>query len=300
MTKPILDSLGRTEADFLNDYDITAFEQPSVTVDMLLMTISNTPVDNYRKLAEKSLRVLLIRRNEHPALGQWALPGGFIRMNEDLETAAYRELKEETQVDNVYLEQLYTYGAVQRDPRGRIISTAYMALVNENEIKPKAGSDAAEAKWFDLSYALQREEREMTPEGFVEHKDIAITLTSKDTRLNTVVRHSRTVAGKQVSYTRKIIENEGLSFDHGLIIQQGMERLRNKLEYTDVVFHLLPDLFTLTELQKTYETILGKTLLKANFRRKVAKMVVETNQSTKEGGHRPSKLFTYNPRWQDL
>ncbi len=290
---------GLNEEEYLSSYDITAFEQPSVTVDMLLFTISNEAVDNYRKLPEKSLKVLLIKRNEHPFIGHWAIPGGFVGMKESLEAAAYRELKEETGVENTYLEQLYTYGDIKRDPRGRIISTAYMALVNPDEITTQAGSDADDARWFTVDYKLDNKNKEMTDSGYIEHQTINVTLTNETTVLNSTILVDRIVTGKNVSYSRSIVSNDLLSFDHGLILQYGVERLRNKLEYSDIVFHLMPDLFTLTDLQQAYEEILDKKLLKANFRRKTAKLVTETEYSTSDAGHRPSKLFKYNPDWME-
>lgn len=299
MDKEVLDSNGLTEEQFLRNYDITAFDRPSMTVDMLLFTIASEEAKSYRKLPEKTLRVLLIKRKEHPFIGMWALPGGFVKMDESLEAAAYRELKEETGVDGAYLEQLYTSGDVKRDPRGRIISTSYMSLVDYSEVNMKAGSDAADARWFEVDYKLKREERDMTEDGFVEKRFIEILFTNEDIKLSTTIMTTRTVKGRHVSYGRSIVENKGLSFDHGIIIQYGIERLRNKLEYTDVVFHLMPELFTLTELQKTFEAILGTSLLKANFRRKTAKFVTEANQYTSDAGHRPSKLFKFNPRWYE-
>ena len=291
--------IGMTEEEFLSSYDIKAFDRPSVTVDILLFTISDEEVNNYRKLPKKSLRVLLIKRNEHPYLGMWALPGGFVRMNENLETAAYRELKEETGVVNAYLEQLYTYGDLKRDPRGRIISTSYMSLVNKNEVHMRAGSDADDARWFEVDYQLVKETKEETENGFIENKFIEVGLTNEENVLKSMIKVTRTVEGKHVSYNRSIVDNDKISFDHGLIIQYGIERLRNKLEYSDIIFHLMPELFTLTDLQKSYEEILDKPLIKANFRRKTAKLVIETEQSTSDVGHRPSKLYKFNPSWMD-
>lgn len=295
----LLDSNGLSEKEFLENYDITAFDQPSMTVDILLMTISDEEAESYRKLPKKSLKVLLIKRKEHPYIGKWALPGGFIRINESIEDAAHRELEEETNVDNVYLEQLNTYGDVNRDPRGRIISTAFMSLVNVNDIKMKAGTDAEDARWFEVSYKLTKEERHINENGYVENKYIDLTLTNEEVVLKATVQISRIVEGRHVSYKRRIVSNDALSFDHALIIQYGIEQLRGKLEQSDIVFHMLPDLFTLTDLQKAFEVILDKDLLKANFRRKTAKFVTETPHSTSDAGHRPSKLFKFNTRWQE-
>jgi ADP-ribose pyrophosphatase YjhB (NUDIX family) len=118
----------------LNDYP-----RPSVTVDLVIFTI-----------AEDDLKVLLIRRGQEPFKGRWALPGGFVEIDESLERAAARELKEEVGVTNVYLEQLYTFGEPKRDPRGRVISVSYFALVDAERQRIVAASDAAEAQWYSV------------------------------------------------------------------------------------------------------------------------------------------------------
>ena len=113
--------------------------RPSVTVDLVIFTI-----------AEHDLKVLLIRRAQEPFKNKWALPGGFVEMDESLEEAAARELKEEASVSNVYLEQLYTFGEPKRDPRGRVISVAYFALVDASQQNIRAADDAAEAQWHSV------------------------------------------------------------------------------------------------------------------------------------------------------
>lgn len=123
------------EKDVLNKYP-----QPSVTVDIVIFSMKN-----------KELKVLLIKRNLEPFKGKWAIPGGFVRINESLDEAAKRELEEETGVKGVYLEQLYSFGDVQRDPRGRVITVAYFALVNSDSIELKPSSDAYDAQWFSIS-----------------------------------------------------------------------------------------------------------------------------------------------------
>ena len=143
-----------TEEEFLKTYDSSKYEKPSVTVDVLIFTIFNEKSDNYRKLDDKKLSLLLIKRAGHPYKDKWAIPGGFVNMDESLEEGAKRELKEETSVENVYLEQLYTYGDVNRDPRMRVISSAYMALVNSDKINVEAGDDASDARWFNIDYKL--------------------------------------------------------------------------------------------------------------------------------------------------
>ncbi|NMA67618.1 MAG: NUDIX hydrolase [Clostridiaceae bacterium] len=288
---------GLTEEEFLASYDPDKFERPSVTVDMLIFTVADEEKDNYRKLPDKVLKLLLIKRGDHPCLGQWALPGGFVNMNESLEEAALRELKEETNIDNIYMEQLYTWGDVDRDPRTRIISTSYMSLTDSSTLDVKASDDADDAKWFTVSCKLHQEQKTLTQKGYILQKIYKLKLTNEENNLSATIRITKTVEGKVTKVEREIIEADGIAFDHAKIIEYGIERLRNKIEYTDIVFNLMPERFTLTELQKVYEVILDTELLKANFRRKIAGMVIETNEYTKDAGHRPSKLFKFNPNW---
>jgi 8-oxo-dGTP diphosphatase len=199
-----------------------------VTVDIVIFTIHS-----------RELRVLLVKRGIPPFVGQFAIPGGFVHEDEDLDQAALRELKEETGVSEVYLEQLYSFGNPKRDPRGRVITVAYFALISAD--RPlKASSDAAEAKWWSLD-----------------------TLPK-------------------------------LAFDHAMILEYALERLRNKLEYTTVGFQLLPEKFTLTELQEVYEAILCKQLDKRNFRRKISLLkILKPLSECRRGGRRPARLFKF-------
>lgn len=234
-----LDANGLTEKQFLKQYNPGDYPRPSVAVDIVIFTVVDVQGDNYRKLSEKELRVLLIRRGEHPFIGQWALPGGFVRPDETVGEAASRELAEETGVQSGYLEQLYTFSKPGRDPRTWVISCAHMALIDSNRVNLKSGSDADDAQWFAIS----------------------------------------------------TIKN-GLAFDHAEIIACAIQRLRAKLEYTDLALRLMPEKFTLTQLQQVYEAILGKPLYKAAFRRKVMGLVQETDKYTSDKGHRPAKLYT--------
>lgn len=207
---------------------VRVFEKPSVTVDVVVFTI-----------IDDQLKVLLIKRKNEPFQDKWALPGGFINKDEALEEAAKRELLEETGVKDVYLEQLYTFGGPERDPRGRIITVAYYALIKSESVELKASEDAAEAEWFP-AYDL--------PE---------------------------------------------LGFDHERIIEYAKQRLKWKLEYTTVGFQLLPQKFTLTELQRIYETILNKKFDKRNFRKKIKKLglIKYTGEKQEDVPHRPAKLY---------
>lgn len=293
----IVNKKGLTEEEFLTGYDAGKYERPSMTVDTLVFTVADEEEPNTRKNPQKKLQVLLIKRGDHPFLGQWALPGGFINMTESLEEAAARELKEESNLDNIYMEQLYSWGEVDRDPRTRVISTSYMALVDKNKLSLRAGDDASDAKWFSLRDSIIKEEKINREDGYEQHSFIRLDFTDGSEEISAVIKVVKTVSGKVSRYDRYIIESKGLAFDHAKIIQYGLERLRNKIEYTDIAFHLMQELFTLTDLQQVYETILNRKLLKANFRRKIEHMVNKTDYTRREAAHRPSKLYSFKQNW---
>ncbi|MGN7384477.1 MULTISPECIES: NUDIX hydrolase [unclassified Paenibacillus] len=285
------DGNGLTEREFLERYRAGDYERPSVAVDMVMFTVTEAEENNYRKLPEKELRVLLIQRGAHPFLGKWALPGGFVRSNETTEQAAARELYEETGVDNVYLEQLYTFSDVGRDPRTWVMSCSYMSLINSGQVQLKAGDDAVGAAWFKVSYRLLRERKELIEGGYVKALQYELRLSSDHGELTAVVERTVTATETSTATSYTIVSNDGLAFDHAKIIAYAIERLRGKVNYTDIALHLMPKLFTLTELQQVYEVILDKELLKAAFRRKVADLVTETDHYTENAGHRPSRLY---------
>lgn len=284
-------SKGLTEKEYLAQYRPGNYERPSVTVDMLIFTIDTAVPKNSKCSADKVLKLLLIKRNNHPCIFQWALPGGFVNIDESLEEAAARELKEETGIENVYMEQLYTMGAVDRDPRMRVISVSYMALAPKETLKAVAGDDASEAEWFVVKKKLLEE----TDDG----RTWLLSLDSESTgasakylikeayRMNGVVKVSDT----DIELMEE--SKDRIAFDHIEEINRALERMGNKVEYTPIAFNLLPEEFTLSELQKVYETLLGKPLYKANFRKKIKPMVVETDRLCREGAYRPGKYYRY-------
>lgn len=292
------DKQGLTEVEFLQKYDASIYERPSVTVDMLIFTVVDEEKENYRKLPEKSLKLLMVKRGVHPYIGQWALPGGFVTEDESIDEAALRELKTETNIDDVYMEQLYTWGDVNRDPRTRVISCSYMALVDCRSLEVKAGDDADDARWFNVRYSVLEEKKTILEKDFVFEKVVKITLSNDKDILEAIIKVIEKYSGKTAMVEREVIVSNGIAFDHAEMIQYAVERLRNKIDYTDIAFNLMPELFTLSELQQVYEVTLGKELLSAAFRRKIADMVMETNQFTKDAGHRPAKLFKFNPHWR--
>lgn len=295
----IRNNSGLTEAEFLKSYDSNKYEKPSVTVDMLLFTLEEKKSDDEKKLPEKELKVLLIKRKDHPFIGHWAIPGGFVSVKESLNNAVYRELREETNIENVYLEQLYTFGEVERDPRMRVISTSYMALINREGLKEKAGDDAEDLAWFTIKKELI-EECLVNDEKLVRKYILYIENKEKDVKIIYDVTENRNVRGfnQEVNYefSLKKSSNMKLAFDHIEIINYALNRMANKVEYTTIAFSLLPELFTLTELQQVYELLLGRELTKPNFRRWIAKLVEETEYTKREGSFRPAKLYKINTR----
>jgi 8-oxo-dGTP diphosphatase len=199
-------------------------------------------------LDEADLKVLLIQRRLQPFQHAWALPGGFVRMDETLDEAARRELAEEAGVTDVYLEQLYTFGApLDRDPRERVVTVAYYALAKLSDHRIRAATDAMGVGWFALD------------------------------------------------------DLPKLAFDHEDIVSTAHDRLRGKVRYAPVGFELLPPRFSLTQLQRLYEIILGKDLDKRNFRKKILSMdlLVETDEVEQGVRHRAARLYRFDRRKYD-
>lgn len=203
-----------------------------IAADVVIMTVQ-----------DKQLQILLMKMQKQPYLHAWAIPGGRVHIDETVDHAAQRHLFLKTGVKNLYLEQLYTFGRVNRDPFDRVVSVAYFALVPSDDVRIDT-SLPFDVAWFPVA------------------------------KLPT------------------------LAYDHREIVGQALERLRSKLEYTNIVYSLLPQRFTLTQLQTTYETILGHQLDKRNFRKKVLGLglVKKTAGSQREGAHRPAALYTFTSR----
>ena len=291
---------GLTEEEFLRNYNPGNYERPSVTVDMLLFTIEDTISDDVRKLDKKELKILLIKRKDHPYLGQWALPGGFVNKYESLDTAAYRELREETNIDNVYMEQLATFGdnvveGEPRDPRTWVISTAYMALIPNRNLKPIAGDDAQDVDWFTVKKGDEVE----TEDG------VEVTLILENEEKNAIINYKITEKHsyrgvtkiKEPSYKLDESSTDSIAFDHYKMIDMAIDRLRNKIEYTSIAFNLVNEYFTISELQSIFELILNRKFHRMEFTRKIKNMIVETDMLNSEKGHRPAKYYKYNKDW---
>lgn len=214
------------------------YPRPALTVDAVVFGLD-----------DGDLKVLLIRRGLEPFQGKWALPGGFVRVGESLEDAVRRELREETGIDQLFLEQLYSFGDVDRDPRERVVTVAYYALVKLSDHRIRAATDARDAAWFAVS------------------------------------------------------EARSLAFDHDRIVATALERLKGKVRYQPIGFELLPPQFTLSQLQRLYETILETPLDKRNFRKKILGMdfLVALDEVQKDVSHRAARLYRFDrKKYQQL
>ncbi|MCG3087701.1 NUDIX hydrolase [Sporosarcina cyprini] len=290
-----------SEREFIEQYRKTEkdkYEKPSVTTDMAIFTVATEKPTDKRKKAEKELQLLLIRRGGHPYKGDWALAGGFMGIDEDLDTAVQRELKEETGVDGVYAEQLYTWSAVDRDPRMRIVSVSYLALVDQEKLPPlQAGDDAEEVRWFTVRDHVVDIQDELDGEIRRRTEKIKLELLSGTVTVSAIVEKVTETDQANTKTTTTIIERQGIAFDHAEIILYSLERLRGKVNYTNIAFNLVGNEFTLPDLQQVYEVILGRELNKVQFRRHVEDMVIDTGKEIKTGAYRPSKLYRYNVGW---
>ena len=266
-----------SEEEFLKDYDSSSFEKLSMTADILVVSVSSKNSTNYRKTDKKMMSILLVKRNEYPYKDKWCLPGGFLEpQTETLEECAQRVLKRETNLSHIYLEQLYTFDALDRDPRMRVISTSFVALVDKEKLTDKV----EHASWFDV---VLFEEKNNVVELVLDNGEEILKLS-----IRKVLKETTT------DRYNFVVENKTLAFDHDKVILSGLERIKNKINYTDIVFNMMPEYFTLGELQQVYEVIQNKKLLDPAFRRIIADKVIKTDKMRTGEGHRPSYLFKYN------
>ena len=195
-------------------------------------------------IKDQELNVLLIKMKKEYFRGLWAVPGGLVKPTESVDSSAKRNLFEKTKMKDVYLEQLYTFGSVDRDPYGKVVSVAHFALIPDSGIKLKTSKDYDDIDWFSINRLPK------------------------------------------------------LAYDHDEIIHFAVDRLRGKLTYTNIVYSLLPEEFTLSELQRIYEIILSKKLDKRNFRKKIIslKFVSKTDKKTFGKAHRPANLYRFTQR----
>lgn len=281
--------LSKEDKDFLELYSDSIYEKPSVTVDAVILRLVDKKIDNYRKLSEKKLQVYLMERKYPPFKDKFAVVGTFIDLNNELSKTMKMCVVNKIGLEDYYYEQLFTFGEKQRDPRTRVLSVSYLLLTNQN-VNLKNGA------WFDIDLVEKECKVEETDRGYKVQKEISITLSNDNLKLENEL--TQVTSKENLSLTNEVIvKNSSIAFDHIKIIYYALNRLKNKLEYTDIIFSLLQDKFTLTELKNSYEVILRQKLLDANFRRKISGLVMPTDEYVGDKGHRPSRLFKANPNW---
>ena len=294
------------EKEFLAGYDLTKYDRPSVAADVVVFSVmKDDECEDVRRLQEKKLKILLIRRGGFPYKGSWAMPGGFCRKGEDVIDSARRELGEETGIDDAYVKLGGGYGEPGRDPRGWVISSTYMALMNARACHLKAGDDAQDARWFTVELTDVSTEVSGIGEEIVKNEveasckvqnekryRLVLKNADSDIKLTAVLRRTDMSSCGRSSDSYDIEECEGLAFDHARIITEAVLGLREDVRRDmKLAFDLLPERFTLTELQNVYEQIWDMELTTPNFRRKIAEYVEETDAYQAGERYRPAKLF---------
>lgn len=210
------------------------YPHPAVTTDSVIFGFDGT-----------KLKVLLIERGQEPHKARWAFPGGFVRMDESCEEGALRELQEETNMSCSYMEQFRTYSNPNRDPRERVITVAYLALVKTQEVQ--AGDDASKAQWFDINEVPQ------------------------------------------------------LAFDHDVILSDALKHLRERIHFQPIGFELLPEKFTMRQLQNLYESILDVHFDRGNFSKKMLHFNILTplDETVRPTPKREARLYRFNKESYD-
>lgn len=246
--------MDKGEKEFLDNFRAEDYKRPSVTADIVIFTLDE----------DNDLNILLINRKGYPFKDHWALPGGFLQVDEEsTDETAERELYEETGIKNIFLKQLYTFSKPDRDPRTHVISVAYTALIPKSKLTIKAGDDAKDARLFKIKYDIDG----------INFTNSDLTLTEKD-----------------------------LAFDHKEIIRTAITRIRGRIDYEPDAFELLKDKseFTIYELKCIHESIKNETLDTANFRKSFIRnylntgFCVDLGRKCKNTGKRAAELYAVN------
>ena len=247
------------------------------TSDLLIFAIDSRISDNVRSLPKKYFSILLVKREKEPFINKWCLPGGYVKAHETSKEAAIRILEKETLLKDVYIQPVGVYDAVDRDPRGRTISSAYMALIDRTIFKQQISNNAS---WFDIEVK--------------ENENIINVILSNEDEIISYDIKKITIDKKTNEYEYEVFNKSDLAFDHEEIIVKGIMDLRYKVNSTDIVFNLMPEEFTIGELKQVYSLLLGRELVNSAFRRVIAPKIIETGKMISTGGHRPSCVCKYN------
>lgn len=249
-----------------------------LSAEILLVSVSDIDTDNYRKTSKKVISILLEKRDKEPFKDMWNIPGLLLNdLNDTLFQCANRVLRDKVGIkDNIYLEQLYTFDRLNRDPKRRVITTSYIALIDKNKLKTQPKNTC----WFNVEKYSNTS------------KWIKLTLSNGEETLNINIE-KQLVDKTSNNYNYISNDNSSLAFSNDTVVAYGLDRLKNKINYTDLAFNLVGEYFTLGELQQVYEVVLNRKLLDPAFRRVIKNKVVRTDKQKTGEGHRPSYLFKY-------
>ena len=239
-----------------------------MNVNVVVISVSDEKQDNHRKNSKKMMSILLVKKNS-----MWCLPSGKVEKGKTLEENAIDVLYKDTNIENIYTEQLYTFDKLNKEE----ITISYVGLIDKNTLNISLTNNSS---WFDIV-------------GSKEEKNVVemILTNGKETINFSIIKKLRAKTSDRYEFTEK--EKSNILANQSIVVLSAIERIRNKLNYTDIVFNMMPKYFSLGELQQVYEVILGKKLLDPAFRRVIANKVEKTDKMKVDGAHRPSYLFKY-------
>lgn len=247
--------LSQEDLQFAAAYDDSPYWHPSVTADSAVFRALDTPENATKNYPQRKLELLLVKRGRPPYKGGWALPGDFLEKDESLAACAARECREETGLMPRYQGDVATFSRVDRDPRTRVITQCFLAVVPYGESGDAQGSDdAAEAAWFEVAMHTDA----LSPHHYRTH----LSLTNEDT----VIKGEIDLVRDEQGWHREVVEDATLlAFDHLEVICCAVESLRTKLYRTDIAFNWVPDEFRIADLQGVFEAVTGEELLRTTF-----------------------------------
>lgn len=270
---------------FIESYDVSQFERPSVTADTVLFRSLDRKENKDKKYPKRDLELLLIKRKNPPYAGGWALPGGFCNMDESLKECAARELFEETGLKAHYHGQIASFSNVIRDPRTRNIGHSFLAVIPEGiDSTPLAADDASDACWFKVSF--------VTEMLSTTHYRAKLTLTHEEQTIAGKVDIIKDATGQ---WQRSVYEDAvTLAFDHLEIISCAIECLRSRIYRSTMAFEWVEDTFRIADLQGVFEAVVEHELLRTTFFEHVKPMLKRVSAATKENIDILEQRYEYN------
>jgi hypothetical protein len=265
-----------------------------MTVNLAMFQVLDEERISSKRLPSKELMVLLEKRDREPFKGCWLFPYAAVDADESLDDAVCKKLMENINPGSIYFEQLYTWGAIDRDPTARVVATSYIAVAPTGRVKTPADAEHGALRWFSVSKKLVSGEK-ISDLHMRSKYLVTLFCRLENVTISYHVIEDMNVNGfeKRIKYSYEPYADasDRMGYDHIKILDYALDRIKNKVLYTNIAFGLLPEYFTLTELQQVYEVLLGKKLIKPNFRQMIGKKVEKTQKTKRDGAYRPSTLY---------